>query len=129
MARSCQATAQRLKILAPFDGIAGIRGVNVGDYLKDGADIVNIEDLDAVYVDFRLPERLQGKVRPGQTAQVTFDALPGARYAAVVQASANALLPGHPPDVERLVATLQAATDRTLGRRGARLLIGPVMVV
>lgn len=52
-----------------------------------------------------------------------------AAYAAVVQASANALLPGHPPDVERLVATLQAATDRTLGRRGARLLIGTVMVV
>ncbi len=52
-----------------------------------------------------------------------------AAYAAVVQTSANALLPGHPPDVERLVATLQAATDRTLGRRGARLLIGTVMVV
>jgi len=81
-----QATASRLKIVAPFDGIAGIRGVNVGDYLKDGADIVNVEDLDAVYVDFRLPERLQGKVRTGQTAQVTFDALPGMRYAAVVQA-------------------------------------------
>ncbi|PJI98032.1 membrane fusion protein (multidrug efflux system) [Acidovorax sp. 69] len=81
-----QATAQRLKVMAPFDGIAGIRGVNVGDYLKDGADIVNIEDLDAVYVDFRLPERLQSKVRPGQTAQVAFDALPGVRYAAVVQA-------------------------------------------
>ncbi|MDP1007375.1 hypothetical protein Q6240_29940, partial [Klebsiella pneumoniae] len=41
-----QATASRLKLVAPFDGMAGIRGVNVGDYLKDGADIVNIEDLD-----------------------------------------------------------------------------------
>lgn len=81
-----QATASRLRILAPFDGIAGIRGVNVGDYLKDGADIVNVEDLDAVYVDFRLPERLQAKVRTGQTARVAFDALPGVRYAAVVQA-------------------------------------------
>ena len=81
-----QATASRLKILAPFDGIAGIRGVNVGDYLKDGADIVNVEDIDAVYVDFRLPERLQSKVRTGQTAQVTFDALPGMRYPAVIQA-------------------------------------------
>ncbi len=52
-----------------------------------------------------------------------------AAYAAVVQASANALLPGAPPDVERLVVQLQAATDRTLGRAGARLLIGTVMVV
>ena len=48
---------------------------------------------------------------------------------AVVQQAANALLPGAPPDVERLVAQLQAATDRTLGRAGARLLIGTVMVV
>ena len=81
-----QATASRLRILAPFDGIAGIRGVNVGDYLKDGADIVNVEDLDAVYVDFRLPERLQAKVRTGLQARVAFDALPGVRYAAVIQA-------------------------------------------
>lgn len=52
-----------------------------------------------------------------------------AAYAAVVQQAANALLPGAPPDVERLVAQLQAATDRALGRAGARLLIGTVMVV
>ncbi|HYD28334.1 Tat pathway signal protein [Brevundimonas sp.] len=52
-----------------------------------------------------------------------------AAYAAVVQAAANSLLPGAPPDVERLVVQLQAATDRTVGRRGARLLIGTVMVV
>jgi membrane fusion protein (multidrug efflux system) len=81
-----QATLARLKIVAPFDGVAGIRGINIGDYLKDGADIVNIEDLDAVYVDVRLPERYQTKVRPGQTALVDFDALPGRRFSAVVQA-------------------------------------------
>ena len=51
-----------------------------------------------------------------------------AAWARVVQDAANALLPGHPPDVERLVAELQAATDEALGRRGARLLIGTVMV-
>jgi len=81
-----RATLARLKIFAPFDGVAGIRSINVGDYLKDGADIVNIEDLDALYVDFRLPERFQSKVRPGQTALVDVDALPGRRYNAVIQA-------------------------------------------
>ncbi len=49
--------------------------------------------------------------------------------AAVVQQSANALLPGTPPDVERLVAQLQTATNTVMGRAGARLLIGTVMVV
>ena len=52
-----------------------------------------------------------------------------AAYAGVVQQAANGLLPGAPPDLERLIAQLQAATDRTLGRAGARLLIGTVMVV
>lgn len=81
-----QATAARLRLLAPFDGIAGIRNVNVGDYLKDGADIVNIEDLAAMYVDFRLPERFQARIRPGQHAEVMVDALPGRKFDALIQA-------------------------------------------
>jgi len=81
-----KATAERLKIIAPFDGIVGIRLVNVGDYLKDGADIVNIEDIDAIFVDFRLPERFQAKVKPGQTAVLDMDALPGRKYSAKIQA-------------------------------------------
>ena len=81
-----QASAARLKIMAPFDGIAGIRLVNVGDYLRDGADIVNIEDIDAIFVDFRLPERFQAKVKRGQTAMLDMDALPGRRYNAKIQA-------------------------------------------
>ena len=81
-----RASAARLKVLAPFDGITGIRTANVGDYLKDGADVVNIEDIDAVFVDFRLPERFQNKVKRGQTAMVSLDALPGQRFTAFVQA-------------------------------------------
>ena len=80
------ATLQRLKVLAPFDGITGLRQINVGDYLKDGTDMVNIEDMDAVLLDFRLPERFQAKIRAGQKAQLTVDALPGRPFMAIVQA-------------------------------------------
>ncbi|WP_411880308.1 efflux RND transporter periplasmic adaptor subunit [Polaromonas sp. YR568] len=81
-----KATAARLKIIAPFDGMVGIRQVNVGDYLKDGADIVNVEDIEAIFVDFRLPERFQNKIRRGQTAMLDIDALPGRKYTAQIQA-------------------------------------------
>jgi membrane fusion protein (multidrug efflux system) len=81
-----QATLQRLQVLAPFDGITGLKQINVGDYLKDGADMVNVEDIDAVLLDFRLPERFQAKVRAGQKAQLTVDALPGRPFSAIVQA-------------------------------------------
>ena len=81
-----QATLLRLQVLAPFDGIAGLKQINVGDYLKDGADMVNVEDIDAVLLDFRLPERFQTKIRAGQKAQLTIDALPGRPFTAIVQA-------------------------------------------
>jgi membrane fusion protein (multidrug efflux system) len=47
---------------------------------------VNIEDIAAVFVDFRLPERFQTKVKKGQKAQVDMDALPGRKFSAVIQA-------------------------------------------
>ncbi|MEI2813344.1 MAG: efflux RND transporter periplasmic adaptor subunit [Burkholderiaceae bacterium] len=81
-----QATVARLSLKAPFDGMTGIRTVNVGDYLKDGGDIVNIEDIAAVFVDYRLPERLQNKIKKGQKAQIDLDALPGRKFTAVIQA-------------------------------------------
>ncbi len=81
-----QATLQRLQVLAPFDGITGLKQINVGDYLKDGADMVNVEDIDAVLLDFRLPERFQAKIKAGQKAQLTVDALPGRPFSAIVQA-------------------------------------------
>ena len=81
-----QARLGRMRIVAPFDGTVGIRQVNLGDYVKDGADLVNLEDTRQLYVDFRLPERVQPKVAPGQKVAVTLDALPGQRFEARVQA-------------------------------------------
>ncbi len=81
-----QATSARLKILAPFDGTVGIRSVNLGDYLKDGADVVNLEDMDAIYVDYRLPERFQAQIKTGQRAQLEIDSLPGRKFSAMVMA-------------------------------------------
>lgn len=81
-----EANLQRLKVLAPFDGIAGLKQIHVGDYLRDGADMVNVEDIDAVLLDFRLPERYQTKIRTGQKAELTLDALPGNSFTAIVQA-------------------------------------------
>ena len=76
----------RMKITAPFDGIVGIRNVSLGDYVKDGADLVGLEDISSVFVDFRMPERFLTRVRPQQRADVTLDALPGQALQAVIEA-------------------------------------------
>ncbi|WKB53718.1 efflux RND transporter periplasmic adaptor subunit [Eleftheria terrae] len=81
-----RAQLARMRILAPFDGVAGIRAVNVGDYVNAGAELVNVEDLGTILVDFRLPERYLPQLRPGQPAAVSLDALPGRRFEARVEA-------------------------------------------
>jgi membrane fusion protein (multidrug efflux system) len=81
-----QARLTRMAVQAPFDGTAGIRLVNVGDYVKDGVDLVPLEDTRQMLVDFRLPERYGSKVKPGQGVEVTLDALPGRSFMATVEA-------------------------------------------
>lgn len=81
-----QARLKRMRIVAPFDGTLGLRNVNLGDYVKDGADLVNLEDTSSLYVDFRLPERYQAKLSVGQAVKVELDALPGQTFHAKVQA-------------------------------------------
>ena len=81
-----QAQAQRMRVLAPFNGTAGLRAVDVGDYVKDGADIVNIEDLSSLTVQFALPERYIDRLRAGQAVELSVDAIPGRSFKGRVQA-------------------------------------------
>jgi membrane fusion protein (multidrug efflux system) len=82
---SC-ARLDRMRLIAPFNGVVGIRTVNVGDYVKDGTDLINLENIGSLYVDYRLPERYQTKVTPGQTIEVKLDAFPGRLFKAQVEA-------------------------------------------
>jgi membrane fusion protein, multidrug efflux system len=81
-----EAQLARLRVLAPFNGTAGLRMVDVGDYVKDGADIVKIEDLSALEVEFALPERYVARTRPGLPLELTLDALPGSTFKGTVVA-------------------------------------------
>lgn len=81
-----QARLARMQVVSPFDGVVGIRRVHPGDYVKDGADLVQLEDTSAFWVDFRLPERHQARAAIGQPVQLTLDALPGVSLSAKVQA-------------------------------------------
>jgi membrane fusion protein (multidrug efflux system) len=81
-----QARLSKLEIRAPFSGIVGIRNVSIGDYVKDGADLINLEDISSVKVDFRVPEKYADQVRKGQAIEVAVDALPGKSFRAKVDA-------------------------------------------
>lgn len=81
-----EARLSRMAIVAPFDATAGLRNVNIGDYVKDGADLINLEDTSSMLVDFRLPERFQRKLKVQQAVELTLEALPGRVFKARIQA-------------------------------------------
>ena len=81
-----QARQQRMRITAPFDGTVGLRSINLGQYVQEGQDLVNLEDTSVLTVDFRLPERYQTRIAPGLAVQVQLDALPGRSWEAKVLA-------------------------------------------
>ncbi|MFM2446685.1 MAG: hypothetical protein RI936_1132, partial [Pseudomonadota bacterium] len=81
-----QARLDRYLLRAPFDGTLGLRTVSVGDYVKDGAELVSLEDTSSVRIDFRLPERYVGQVGAGRAIEFTVDALPGKVFTARVDA-------------------------------------------
>ena len=75
-----EAKLAKTEINAPFAGIIGLRVVSVGDYVKEGADMVNLEAVDPLKVDFRIPEVYLRQVEVGQALQITLDAVPGKMY-------------------------------------------------
>jgi len=75
-----EAKLAKTDIRAPFSGIIGLRSVSVGDYVKEGADLVNLESIDPLKVDFRVPETYLRQVQPGQLLTITLDAMPGSQF-------------------------------------------------
>jgi len=71
-------------VRAPFDGVAGVRNVNVGDYLAAGGAVVTVVDLDPLEIAFRLPEKHRARVAPGQPVSLRVDAAPGDVFAGQV---------------------------------------------
>ncbi len=74
------ARSGKTTIRAPFSGTIGLRQVSIGDYVKEGQDMVNLESLDPLKVDFRVPELALSLLRDGQLLQITLDALPDKAY-------------------------------------------------
>lgn len=81
-----QALIDEKQIRAPFSGRLGIRQVDLGEYLAAGTAIVNLEQLNPVYVDFHLPQDAFSQLQPGQKVDVSVDAYPGQDFAGTVTA-------------------------------------------
>jgi membrane fusion protein (multidrug efflux system) len=109
-----QATLDKMTLVAPFDGIIGLRRVSVGDYVNPGQDLVNFENLESLKVDFRVPEVYSMQLKVGQTVQINLDAIPNRTYDGAVYA----IDPAHDPNGRAIILRARLPNRDGLLRSG-----------
>ena len=72
-----RATIEKKTIRAPFAGRLGIRLVNLGQTLNEGDQIVSLQSLNPIFVNFSLPQQELAQIQLGLKVQLTTDVLPG----------------------------------------------------
>lgn len=81
-----EAVIRQKQIRAPFDGVLGIRQVNLGQYLNPGDAIVTLTDLSELFVNFTLPEQTLADIAVGQAVELRVDAYPADVFIAKINA-------------------------------------------
>jgi membrane fusion protein (multidrug efflux system) len=76
--RSIKGVIDRKTILAPFSGRAGIRAVNLSQYVMAGTPLVPLYSVDPIHFNFSVPQQLAPALRDTQeSVRITVDAFPG----------------------------------------------------
>ncbi|MDD5351083.1 MAG: efflux RND transporter periplasmic adaptor subunit [Chthoniobacteraceae bacterium] len=75
-----RALIARKTITAPFDGILGIRQVNIGQYVNAGVAMVPLESSDPIYVEFSIPQPHLGEIGLQKKVRLTAAGLTGKTF-------------------------------------------------
>ena len=79
------ALLEDLSVHAPRSGVITTRIVDVGEVVAAGTPLMEIVDLDRLYLKVYIPEKSIGKVRLGLPARLWVDAFPDRPFAATVR--------------------------------------------
>lgn len=92
--QSAQAQLDKTHIAAPFAGTVGLQKVSIGEYVTPGQELVTLQALDPLKVEFALPESYGTAVAPGTPLDIRIDALNGKSISATVTAVDPAISSG-----------------------------------
>jgi membrane fusion protein (multidrug efflux system) len=98
-------------ITAPFGGIVGARQVSPGDVLSSSTELVNLESIDPLKLEFEVPERYIPLLAVNQAVNLKVTAFPDRKFPGIVYfidprvSSANRAVPvkAHVPNSEELL--------------------------
>jgi len=82
--REAQYNLTQTRLTAPFAGRVTARMVNLGETVTPGRDCFRVEEFNPLLARLYFPERELARVRTGQGAVLTLDALPGRTFEARV---------------------------------------------
>lgn len=80
------AVIDRKTIRAPFTGRAGIRRVNLGQYVGTGSPIVSLQSDHQVYVNFSLPQQAMSKIDTSMQLELSSDVYPDQTFSGEITA-------------------------------------------
>jgi membrane fusion protein (multidrug efflux system) len=75
-----KARLDKSAVIAPFEGVAGLRQVSPGASVKAGQDIARLEGIGTLKLDFRVPEVYLGRIRTRQEVLVRVDAFASEQF-------------------------------------------------
>lgn len=75
-----QARLNKTQLRAPFSGQIGLRQVSLGAVVQPGQDIVRLDDIDTLKLEFRVSESQLRKIKLGQHVSVQVDAFPNQSF-------------------------------------------------
>jgi membrane fusion protein (multidrug efflux system) len=81
-----QVFLDKTQIRAPFSGRLGMRQISPGEYVQPGKAIVNLESIQPIKVDFRIPELYGNQIRLGQTVLIRVDTYPDRTFKGRIEA-------------------------------------------
>jgi membrane fusion protein (multidrug efflux system) len=137
-AREAEVRLAKTVVLAPFSGVLGLQKVSAGAYVKAGEDIVRLEKISALKLDFRVPEAFLAQLRIGQQVKLRVDAYPKDDFAGQIYAmepvvdvaTRTVLLRAKVPNQDqRLRPGMFARVKLTLETRAAALVVPEEAIV
>jgi membrane fusion protein (multidrug efflux system) len=82
--RALQIEQEKMRIVAPFDGVVARRYVRAGQKVSKDDKLFWVTAVSPMKVKFALPERFAGKVKSGEEITVTPVSMPGEKHTARV---------------------------------------------
>lgn len=69
--KEAELALERRYVVAPFSGTLGLVNLSAGAHVTTDTDVVQLEDLSSLLLDFSLPEHTDGSLQPGSSVSIS----------------------------------------------------------